>query len=81
VRPEEATAPAANRPGGPVNHILYRRYGPPPFNGDITRVSGIELISKWVDANNKPGSSNWRSTVESGSEVVLYDALRDLYLR
>jgi TPR repeat protein len=53
----------------------------PPWNGELKRTAGDEWTATFVDGNNKPGSTRWRLTSQSASEVVLYDASRDLYAR
>ena len=53
----------------------------PPWNGEVNRTSGDDWTASFVDGHNRPGSTRWRLTSQSSSEIVLYDAGRDLYTR
>src|SRR4029077_15044637 len=53
----------------------------PPCNGELNRTSGEEWTATFVDGHNKPGASHWRLTAQTGSEMVLHDASRDIYVR
>jgi len=53
----------------------------PPWNGELKRTAGDEWTGTYIDGNNRPGSTHWRLTSQSASEVLLHDGSRDLYVR
>jgi Caspase domain len=53
----------------------------PPFTWTLDKSSGDEWVSKFVDGNDRPGSNRFRTTSQSSSEIVMYDASRDYYVR
>ena len=61
----------AKTPGRP----LYQAYQVYPY----PHLWGRD--ASFVDGHNRPGSTRWRLTSQSSSEIVLYDAGRDLYTR
>jgi hypothetical protein len=53
----------------------------PPFDIEVLRTTNGAWVTQYVDGNGHPGTSNWRSLIENGSELVFYDQSRDLYAR
>ena len=53
----------------------------PPFDIEVLRTTNGAWVTQYVDGNGHPGTSNWRSLIENGSEFVFYDQSRDLYAR
>jgi peptidyl-prolyl cis-trans isomerase C len=53
----------------------------PPWNGEFKRTSGDEWTATFVDGHNKPGSTRWRLTSQTSSQILVHDASRDLYGR
>ena len=47
----------------------------------MKRTAGDEWTGTYIDGNNRPGSTHWRLTSQSASEVLLHDGSRDLYVR
>lgn len=52
----------------------------PPFDIELLRTNRA-WVTQYVDGNGNPGTSNWRSLSENGSELVLHDQSRDMYAR
>jgi poly(3-hydroxybutyrate) depolymerase len=86
-RPSADDAPAplgfAARPdqrpaAGALNSIAYRRYdGTTLITGAMTRTGGDE----WVETNSRGNQWRFRATLETSSEVTLYDASRDVHVK
>jgi peptidyl-prolyl cis-trans isomerase C len=53
----------------------------PPWNGEFNRTSEDEWTATFVDGHNKPRSTRWRLTSQTSSQILVYDASRDLYGR
>ena len=61
-----------------INRITYRRFdGPTLVTGDMKRTAGNE----WLETNTRGSKWTFRSITENSSEIVLYDASRDVYVR
>jgi len=61
-----------------VKRITYRRFdGPTLVTGDMKRTAGNE----WLETNTRGSKWTFRSITENSSEIVLYDASRDVYVR
>jgi polyhydroxybutyrate depolymerase len=61
-----------------INRIAYRRFdGPTLVTGDVRRTAGNE----WLETNTRGSRWAFRSITENSSEIVLYDAGRDIYVR
>jgi hypothetical protein len=60
------------------NFIVYRRTeGPTVITGAVRREPG----GIWIETNTRGSKWTFRSVSESATEIVLYDASRDIYLR
>jgi hypothetical protein len=76
-RPPSSAQPLAQPPGA-VTRIMYRRSdGPTLVTGELTRGTANE----WVETNTRGSKWNFRANSESNSEILLYDASRDVYVR
>jgi polyhydroxybutyrate depolymerase len=76
-RPPSSAQPLAQPPGA-VTRIMYRRSdGPTLVTGELTRGTANE----WVETNTRGSKWNFRANSESNSEILLYDANRDVYVR
>jgi hypothetical protein len=53
----------------------------PPFDIELLRTKNDAWVTQYVDGNGNPGASNWRSVLESSSELLLFDKSRDMYAR
>jgi hypothetical protein len=80
---ERATATA-----GTCSHLAFRQTADlchnctaPPWNGEFNRSAADEWTATFVDGRNRRGTSRWRVTSQFTSEILLYDASRDMYLR
>jgi polyhydroxybutyrate depolymerase len=63
---------------GALNSIAYRRYdGTNLITGAVTRTGGDE----WVETNSRGSKWSFRATLETSSEVTLYDASRDVHVK
>jgi polyhydroxybutyrate depolymerase len=61
-----------------INRIKYRRFdGPTLVTGDVSRTAG----NVWLETNTRGSRWTFRSTTENSSEIILYDASRDIYVR
>jgi poly(3-hydroxybutyrate) depolymerase len=61
-----------------VRHMMYRRFdGGQLVTGDIKKITGDE----WLETNTRGSRWTFRATKEADSEVVLYDASRDVFVR
>jgi hypothetical protein len=70
--PQQAVA------AGRVTRVEYRRLvGATIVTGDVKRTASDE----WIETNTRGGRWTFRATKESNSEIVLYDASRDIYVR
>jgi hypothetical protein len=53
----------------------------PPYDVEVLRTTNQGWTTQYVDGNGHPGSSKWRSILESSSELVFHDQSRDMYAR
>jgi polyhydroxybutyrate depolymerase len=64
--------------GGRVTRIEYSRtVGATNVTGDLKKTAGDE----WIETNTRGGRWTFRATSESNSQILLYDANRDIYVR
>ena len=74
ARPNQRPVAAA----GALNSIAYRRYdGSTLVTGAVTRSGGDE----WIETNSRGSQWRFRATLETSSEVTLYDASRDVHVK
>src|SRR5262249_14889633 len=83
-----APSPSRQASASTCTRVAYRQIADlcnnctaPPWNGELKQTTGDEWTATFVDGNNKPGSSRWRLTSQSASEILFYDGSRDLYAR
>jgi hypothetical protein len=73
-----AARPHLQPAAGALNSIAYRRYdGSTLVTGAVTRTGADE----WLETNSRGNKWSFRATLETSSEVTLYDASRDVYVK
>ena len=73
-----AGRPQQQAAAGSVTGIEYSRLaGAMIVTGDMKRTASNE----WIETNSRGSKWTFRATKESNSEIVLYDASRDIYVR
>ena len=61
-----------------LSHVTYRRFdGSVLVTGEVRRTG----TNEWLETNSRGNRWGFRTTTESGSELVLHDASRDVYVR
>jgi len=88
-QPAQPTAAPPSQAGtGACTRVTFREFADlcnsctaPPWNGEITRTSPEEWTVTFVDGHNQRGSLRWRLMRQTNSEILLYDAGRNLYTR
>jgi poly(3-hydroxybutyrate) depolymerase len=74
ARPNQRPVAAAGVP----TSVAYRRYeGTNLITGAMTRTGG----DAWVETNSRGSKWSFRATLETSSEVTLYDASRDVHVK
>jgi TPR repeat protein len=86
--PQATDTPQARAAAGTCTRMTFRQFADlcnncsaPPWNGELSRTSDEEWIATFVDGHNRRGTTRWRMTLQTGSEMLLYDAGRDMYRR
>jgi uncharacterized protein len=89
-----AEAPAATQASAreaataTCTHVKYRQFADlcnnctaPPFNGELNRISDNLWTGTFVDGHDRRGTTHWRMTSRTSTEILLYDDSRDRYAR